>query len=466
MSASVLLADIAALALLPLAWSALVFVVRGAALGSRNGAVFSDAHEKSVLAIMLAPIALAAALSFAPQQMTFAAIPPMPELFEFAAPGAAAAADGSSVAAGGIDWLLAVSLAAIALYLLGVARFAAPLISAHLRLRRWTRTACVHPLAACVYISERAPTPIAAFGKRVLLPRRLFEVLSDEQVRFIVAHERHHHARGDVAYYILLAWLDVLLWFNPFVRAQARNCRLAAELDCDAAVTAASPEMRRAYAETLLLVLKHTAGDALPCAPAVFSHRAIGDHRMRIVEIMKPSADVRKRLPWLAYVAALALAAPLAIGQLALAQSSDGEMPAASAAPVFSHVPVAGRLSSGFGERVHPITGQRALHSGADIAAPEGDPIVAPADGRVRRIVRNHEGYGNFLEIDHGGGYALRYAQVSAFEVDEGEQVRAGQTIARVGSSGRATGPHLHLEVWRDGRLQDPAQVLRLPSAQ
>lgn len=316
-----------------------------------------------------------------------------------------------------------------------------------------------------LYLSECASTPLAVSGDRVLFPRPLFELLSDEEVRLIVAHERHHHARGDVTGYALLAWLDVLAWFNPFLRAQSVRCRLAAELDCDAAVTAAAPEMRRAYAQTLLVVLKHTAGNALPCAPAVFSHRAIGEHRMRILRIMKRDDQARKRAPWLAYAAALALAAPIGATQLALAQSAgDAATPVTAAAPAFSQAPLAGRISSGFGERRDPFTGQTGTHLGIDIVAEEGDPIVASANGRVLRVLANDHGYGNMLEVDHGGGYVIRYAQLSAFEVREGDQVSAGQLIARVGSSGRATGPHLHLEVWRDGVAVDPALVLTLSS--
>ncbi|MEZ5961808.1 MAG: M23/M56 family metallopeptidase [Hyphomonadaceae bacterium] len=451
---------IGVLGLAPLVWSALIALARRHTIGK---ALLSDAHEKTLLAVMVAPIALGAALLLAPREAVSAVAPPLLEFVDLGRGGNVVGVIEAD-AQPAIDWFAAVAATLLGFYLIGLVRFVPPLIGAHARLRHWEAASRAHPSISGVYVSELTGTPVAIAHGRILIPRRLVEELSSEQLALIVEHERKHHARGDVLFYAALAWIEALLWFNPTVREQARRCRLAAELDCDAAVTAAAPETRRAYAQTLLLVLKHTAGDALPCAPAVFSHRAIGDHRMRILNIMKREAQAHKAKPWLAYVAALALAVPVGFAQLALAQSTGGATPIANVAPAFSVTPLVGRVSSGFGERPDPFTSQTRWHAGIDIIGNEGDAIVAPAAGRVARVVANNNGYGNMLEIDHGGGYVVRYAQLSAFEVREGEQVNAGQLIARVGRSGRATGPHLHLEVWRDGVAIDPALVLNLSS--
>lgn len=455
---SALTAWLCVLGLAPVVWSMLVALARRGAVGE---APLSDANEKALLVIMLAPIALGAALLLAPGETFSAVAPPLLDLIEVGPIGNAAAVSETSEQPA-IDLWAAVAATLFGLYLIGVARFALPLLGAHISLSRWAAGARPHAEMRGVLVSEAIETPVAIARDRMLFPRRLVEALSPEHLQLIISHERKHHERGDVAFYAALAWIEALLWFNPMVREQARRCRLAAELDCDAAVTAAAPDMRRAYAQTLLLVLKHAAGDALPCAPAVFSSRAVGEHRMRILNIMKGNGDTHKAKPWFAYGAALALAVPLGFTQLALAQSTSGSAPVANVAPSFSETPLAGRISSTFGERVDPFTRQTRWHAGIDIVGDEGDPIVAPAAGRAMRVRESHEGYGNMLEIDHGGGYVIRYAQLSAFEVREGEQVRAGQLIARVGSTGRATGPHLHLEVWRDGVALDPALVLNL----
>lgn len=117
--------------------------------------------------------------------------------------------------------------------------------------------------------------------------------------------------------------------------------------------------------------------------------------------------------------------------------------------------PVAGRLTSGFGMRVHPIFRVRKMHTGIDIAAPAGTPIRA-ADAGVVVEAGYLRGYGYTVIIDHGGGVATLYAHCSAILVAVGQEVQRGQTIARVGSTGYSTGPHLHFEVRINGEPVDP----------
>lgn len=123
--------------------------------------------------------------------------------------------------------------------------------------------------------------------------------------------------------------------------------------------------------------------------------------------------------------------------------------------------PVEVAVGSGFGFRIDPFNGRTALHTGLDFAAPVGTPIRAAAGGRV--IEAQHDGaYGLALKIDHGQGLVTRYAHSSEILVRPGELVRRGQTVARVGSTGRSTGPHLHFEVLLEGVQQDPARFLAL----
>lgn len=121
-----------------------------------------------------------------------------------------------------------------------------------------------------------------------------------------------------------------------------------------------------------------------------------------------------------------------------------------------SGMPVAqGYIASGFGDRSDPFDGHQAIHMGVDFSAPEGTPVTAVADGVVTFTgVRN--GYGNVIEIDHGNGYMTRYAHNSAIDAKPGDRVHAGQSIAKVGSTGRSTGPHCHFEVWYNGRAVNP----------
>ncbi len=125
-----------------------------------------------------------------------------------------------------------------------------------------------------------------------------------------------------------------------------------------------------------------------------------------------------------------------------------------------THLPLEGaELSSSFGNREDPITGRRAFHAGVDFAAPQGTPIRAAAAGTVIFADFN-AAYGWSVEIAHGNGLVTRYAHASRLLVARGAAVRQGDTIAQVGASGRATGPHLHFEVLKGGDATDPRRYL------
>ena len=121
---------------------------------------------------------------------------------------------------------------------------------------------------------------------------------------------------------------------------------------------------------------------------------------------------------------------------------------------------VAGPVTSGYGWRQDPIDGGRKFHKGIDIALPVGQDVPAVQGGRVS-FAGEQSGYGLTVVVDHADGRATRYAHLSGIDVQVGQEVDAGQRIARSGASGRATGPHLHVEVIEAGRTVNPAEMLR-----
>jgi murein DD-endopeptidase MepM/ murein hydrolase activator NlpD len=120
--------------------------------------------------------------------------------------------------------------------------------------------------------------------------------------------------------------------------------------------------------------------------------------------------------------------------------------------------PVPGRVTSGFGERFHPILGYERLHKGVDLHAAMGAPIVAAADGKVVSAGWRG-GYGREVAIAHAGGIQTLYGHMSRIAAHSGQMVRQGEVIGYVGSSGLATGPHLHYEVLKNGRPVNPLSV-------
>lgn len=119
-----------------------------------------------------------------------------------------------------------------------------------------------------------------------------------------------------------------------------------------------------------------------------------------------------------------------------------------------------GRLTSNFGERHDPFTGETKNHRGVDVAAAEGTPIVSAMPGRVV-FAGERGGYGNTVEIDHGNGVHTLYAHASELHAKEGDVVQAGTPVAEVGSTGRSTGNHLHFELRVNGQAVDPRKALK-----
>jgi murein DD-endopeptidase MepM/ murein hydrolase activator NlpD len=122
--------------------------------------------------------------------------------------------------------------------------------------------------------------------------------------------------------------------------------------------------------------------------------------------------------------------------------------------------PLGGRLSSFFGRRKHPVTGQKKLHAGIDIAVREGTWVGAAADGVVTVAASGIGHYGTAVFIDHGNGYETQYGHLSQVFVRPGQRVKARQLIAKSGSTGWSTGPHLHFTIKKDGVPKDPLKYL------
>lgn len=340
---------------------------------------------------------------------------------------------------------------------------------------------------------EVAASPFAVCWPRptILVPAALVARMSGEQLRMVLRHEAAHLARRDPQRAAAMRLVQVLLWFDPFLRLIAQRVQVAAELRCDAEAIADRADRRRSYAQAYLQTLRLSAGVPLPASAATFSRQDPGHHRLRIAHMIE--GDRRRRVPpalrWV--LAASALAAGAAIASVRIAAPGTGPSPAASMAAdtqsniaasaptsapaqaaaravaaastevVFASPMRKPRISGHFGEVGPPRSNP---HRGLDFAAPRGTPVHAPAAGVVVAATEHYDdapNYGTVVVLDHGGGWQSLYAHLDRYEVQLGQQVAGGERIGRVGTTGKVTGPHVHVEMLRDGRRVDPEPLLR-----
>ncbi|MDQ1832015.1 M56 family metallopeptidase [Massilia scottii] len=302
----------------------------------------------------------------------------------------------------------------------------------------------------------------------LLLPRHL-RSFSDEQQRLIVAHELTHWQRRDPLWLHAGMLLQTLFWFNPLLAVLTRRLNWAQELGCDRAVLAGRPtQQRKQYAAALVAQLKVQQDSfGAPAASIAFGHGNAASLRARVSLIREQGL----RAPGTPGKAAVAGALVSVLGASLFLQPAfawrapESTAPAASAtvasAPQQWQMPLDRvRVTSFYGAARKNLEGG---HHGIDFAARTGTPVLAAASGTVVTSSAQYEGgpqYGDVVLIEHANGVRSLYAHLSVRSVQPGQVVRAGDMIGLAGETGKVTGPHLHLEAFRNGERIDPQQML------
>lgn len=316
-------------------------------------------------------------------------------------------------------------------------------------LRHWAEAMGLARVPQVRIIPHGAPFLAGLVRPAVFLPAALAGREGDAE---IIVHEMVHLKRGDLVMRPLERMMADIFWFSPFAWA------IRAELDYwrEAVVDEAAAELtgdRIAYARALTRAARFARPViVLPVAAMVLKKE--GTLKMRLNLLLTDDTAPRRR--GLAALAILACAAPLALAQGVLIRGPAKAV--AETTIIYTH-PVLdkAKLTSVFGLRKHPITGEQKLHGGTDLADKLGAPVHSPMDGTVTRA-EFLEGYGNLVEVTAGTS-ALRFGQLDTIKVKAGDKVEPGTVIGTLGQSGQATGPHLHLEVWRGGERVDPQAV-------
>jgi len=343
--------------------------------------------------------------------------------------------------------------------------------------------ACAQRLMSAGVVCRLSAVPVSPFAVRwprpmIVLPRSALAHLEDRALSLILGHEAAHLVRRDPQRAGLMAVINALLWFNPFLPRLTARVQLAAELRCDARALADDAQGGREFATAYVRTLRLSAAAHTPAQ--ALTHRDLAGHEIRIRHMLhgdaaRPLARSRR---------VMLLGSALLVGSLLMVMQASTARPlpdpaAGNAPPAASmthavlplplppvrqrsseirfQAPLATpRVTGHFGD-----TGsiRQRPHRGTDFGARSGTPVLAPADGRVVAATTAYPDgpqYGTVVVIDHGQGWQTLYAHLQGTDVVVGQQVQAGEQIARVGSTGRVTGPHLHLEMLRNGERVDP----------
>lgn len=304
-----------------------------------------------------------------------------------------------------------------------------------------------------------SPLATALPKPTLILSQWALDQLSLEQIRLVVRHELEHLARRDPLAVLGLQWMAALLWFNWPLKALAKRALDALERGCDEEVLRKENQSRRrAYAEAMLKTLHQTATAHGNDPVAAFSKQnPLSQNQrsftMRIRHILNGKQGARKGSNGALWSLTLAGGA-LLLGlqpQLALA---------GKVAEAFINPLPEARVTSSFGMRPWPIKDaehkKKRLHKGIDLGAPKGTRVQVPGAGVVT-FSGTKGASGEVVIIDHGEGVETLYAHLDKRLVNKGDRVEQGQILGLVGSTGKATGPHLHWELHRDGEVVDPA---------
>lgn len=338
-----------------------------------------------------------------------------------------------------------------------------------------------------------SPMLVGLLTPRLLLPAHLAS-FDTQQQQLIIAHELTHWRRRDHLWLHASLLLETVFWFNPAVRSLRVKLNWAQELSCDQQVLAGRPaQQRQSYAAALVAQLKLQQA----MAPGAYATSAFGGAglaslgaRIRLIRsygpvrslgalgkmlmgggllallagsvLLQPAFAWRSVVPASGHVAGAAPAASQGHG----APVGDGQRGGAAAGvglPVWRAPLELARVSSFYGRRPKALPSSSGFHAGIDFAARRGTPVLAPAPGTVLQSTALYDGqpkYGQVIVIDHGNGLRSLYAHLDRRSVRVGDTVAAGQTLGLSGATGRVTGPHLHLEVLRDGEHVDPARLI------
>lgn len=283
----------------------------------------------------------------------------------------------------------------------------------------------------------------------IILPHS-YQELSQAKLDIIIGHECVHIKRFDNLQLLFQLCIRTVYFFNPLVWLATRFLNISREQICDTTVIHEANIPAQFYGNVLLdsIYQPGIAGlnSGFNIHQYIIKQRLLTLHR---------SQKMNRILLLFLILGGLILSAFSVDDTVSASVQKDGNMQQAEFIQPLKN----GRITSTYGMRTHPIYKVQRMHNGIDIAAPAGTPIYATADGLVSFAAKKG-GYGNLIIIDHTNGFQTLYGQLSEIKVTQEDQVKRGQLIGLVGSSGISTAPHLHYELRKNGEPLDPQKLI------
>jgi murein DD-endopeptidase MepM/ murein hydrolase activator NlpD len=328
-----------------------------------------------------------------------------------------------------------------------------------------------------------SPFTLTAFGRPkkayIIMPKEFESQLNHVELSDILAHEKAHIARRDDETALLLRSLQIFIWPNILYGLLFSCWKQSAEIQCDQAVLARCTDTERnAYAEMLVKALRILAVRVRQYPTAAFSTQRLRNEKMRINYIMTGTEPIFKKLRHKfmggSATLLLLLTGSATLPLIANAQSNTAfealETKAVQSPPQYKAVlkrevdfMVKGHLTSSYGQARDIFNeGKVTYHHGIDIGAPKGTPVHAPATGWIVEatgLYNNQPAYGKVVVLQTDDNTLTVMTHLDSYPVSRGQTVKKGDIIARVGSSGKSTAPHLHVETYKNKKRVDPMTV-------
>jgi beta-lactamase regulating signal transducer with metallopeptidase domain len=316
-----------------------------------------------------------------------------------------------------------------------------------------------------IYVSDKylSPYTIGMIQPKIFIPQAVIDSNDWVMLKAIIGHELAHIKRYDALWTQLQFLIQVLFFFYPLVWYVGKQLNQAREGLCDLMVLKQKQISPKQYAQSLIQILQFNTFGSFSCpyAPALRGNKQ--SLKLRINQILENKIMNKKQT--LFFILFIILFGFVSLPMASILDDNNSKnnksiYPKKNTEGNDFTLPIKeGRISSGFGKRMHPIKKVIMHHNGIDIAAPKGTEVYAVADGVVD-FAEFKDNWGNKIVLIHENNFSSIYGQLSEILIKKGIHAKAGQLIGRVGNSGFSTAPHLHFEIRENNEPLNPEELI------